>query len=160
MTVAAGIRNTHGTTIGPTPKRKNREREFRMADPTVDAGMFNKVLDWAWTAVLGLLAIVHKSNESKHATAAETYRKLDEKVDHEVRCARIEIKGKADSSDLKEAISQFRATSAELFKNAEIDREKTRQMIFTESTRLSETMRLHQTDVMKAIAEIGNGRHK
>jgi hypothetical protein len=127
-----------------------------MSEPTIDPSILGKALDWMWAGVVGLVGIIYKVNEKKHESAAEMMKKMDEKIDHEVRCARIEIKAKADSTDLKEAIANLRETTVELFKNAEVDRRTTRDLMTDIDRRAQDTIRMSQVEIMKAIANIGN----
>ena len=121
-----------------------------MSEPSIDPGVLAKAVDWLWAGVLGLVGIIYKANEKK-------LQQIDEKIDHEVRCARVEIKGKADSSDLRNALKHIET----LFENAERDRKETRELITTIDHRAQDTLRLVQADIMKAIAEIGaNGRKR
>ena len=114
-----------------------------MTDPSVDSGILAKALDWLWAGVLALVGIIYKTNEKK-------LEKLDEKIEHEVRCARIELKSKADADDVKGALNHIET----LFANAETDRSKTRDMIEKASDRMNDIMQLNQREVMRAIADI------
>lgn len=131
-----------------------------MSEPSVEPSLLVEAGKWIWGLVLGLVGMIWKANERQieaiKTAAAADKKELDEKIDYEVRCARIEIKSKADSADFKGALKHIET----LFENAERDRKETRDLITALDHRAQDTMRLMSADIMKAIAEIGNGRRK
>ena len=78
--------------------------------------------------MLALVGIIYKTNEKK-------LEKLDEKIEHEVRCARLELKSKADAEDVKKALGHIET----LFEKAEIDRERTHAEFAKINQRMTDT---------------------
>ena len=115
-----------------------------MSDPTIDPSILSKAADWIWAGVIGLVGIIYKSNEKKLEALAAT-------IDHEVRCARIEIKGKADSEDVKKALGHIE----KLFDNAEQDRKIMRDF----HDKAMEAQRGQYDNLVKMMAAEG-GRRK
>ena len=98
-----------------------------MSEPLLDQGFFSKVIDWLWAAVLALLAIVHKSNEARHKKTTDTIKTLSEtmqgKIDHETRCVRAELKGKADAEDIRRMLEKIDAGRENIWKELAAVRE-------------------------------------
>ena len=89
-----------------------------MSEPLL--AFFSKVLDWLWAAVLALIAIVYRANDSKHRKTTETITTLSEtiqeKIDHETRCVRAELKGKADAEDIRHMMDRIEAGREKIWK--------------------------------------------
>lgn len=139
-----------------------------MADPTIDPSIMTRALDWAWAAVLGLVSILsvfvgvlYRVNEAKHDKSDTRMGKIDEQIDHEVRCVRVQMKSKAEVENFNRMIEHI----AKLFDLVAENRDKNvtehgvlREIIDRESKLLNTTMTLNQREVMHAIAEIKQQR--
>jgi archaellum component FlaC len=125
-----------------------------MAEPSIDPSIISKAFEWAWAGILGLVGIVYKVNDKRHESAAQILKTLDEKIDHEVRCVRIELKGKSDKDDIKEALARIDKSNShieKLYANAEIDREKVRNF----HDNAMSTMTQQHTKILEAMANCG-----
>lgn len=107
-----------------------------MAEPPDALSLWQTASHWLWLGVVSLVGIIYRSNEKKLDA-------IDAKIDHEVKCARVEIKGKADMDDVKRALLHIET----LFANAEADRKFTRDLY----DKSMETQRAQHGEVVRLI---------
>jgi hypothetical protein len=71
-----------------------------MAEPTLDASLIGKIVDWLWAIVLAAMGVIYKMNDKKHDEAEKKMTGIGERIDHEVRCVRLELKTKAETDEM------------------------------------------------------------